>query len=73
MQFNTLNICNMITGDPRLACLFARLHYLRINRKVPRSIEKICGYWKEWYNSRHGKGTIEKALEHWNWYEHNTA
>jgi hypothetical protein len=53
------------SGDP-LAVLFARLHYLfRTKDPVPESVEDQAAYWKRWYNTIAGAGTVEQYLTGW--------
>lgn len=43
----------------------ARVHYLRVPEPLPKAsdIEGMARYWKAHYNSKLGKGTVEKAVE----------
>jgi hypothetical protein len=43
----------------------ARVHYLRVPKKLPDSNEPeyMAIYWKKYYNTYLGKGTVEKATE----------
>jgi len=45
--------------------LMCRVHYLRVKEKIPaaNNIVELARYWKIYYNSIKGKGTIEKAIE----------
>jgi len=53
------------SGDP-LAVLFARLHYLfRTKDPVPESVGDQAAYWKRWYNTIAGAGTVEQYLANW--------
>ena len=56
---------HMIHDDDRLACLFARLHYLRVAEAVPDDLRGQAGYWKKYYNTRLGKGTVEGYMDKW--------
>lgn len=49
--------------NPLLAMLFTRLKYKLIPELVPKSIEARARYWKMFYNSKAGKGTVEHYLE----------
>ena len=51
-------------GDP-MACLFARLHYLRVPAPIPDTIQAQADYWKRYYNTRLGKGTAKQYLDNW--------
>jgi hypothetical protein len=40
-----------------------RLHYRRIPSKLPNSLKGQAAYWKKYYNSSAGRGTVEDFLE----------
>jgi hypothetical protein len=40
-----------------------RLHYRRIPTKLPSSLKGQAAYWKKYYNSSAGRGTVEDFLE----------
>lgn len=46
-----------------LALLFTRLLYKPVNEDIPATIEERAAYWKEHYNTKAGKGTVEHYLE----------
>lgn len=53
------------SGDP-LAVLFARLHYLfRTKDPIPQTVEDQAAYWKRWYNTIAGAGTVDEYLANW--------
>ena len=52
----------LIASWDALACLFARLHYYRRPESVPDTIKKRAAYYKKFYNSIKGKGSVEKYL-----------
>lgn len=55
----------------------ARIHYFRVPARFPHveyepdgdltahSITGLAGYWKEYYNTRLGKGTVSRAYDHY--------
>jgi len=45
--------------------LMARIHYRRVKEALPSkdNVEGMASYWKRYYNSSKGKGTVEKAVE----------
>ncbi len=55
-----------IHNNDRLACLFARLHYLRVSSPVPGGLADQAAYWKRHYNTELGAGTVEKYIADWN-------
>lgn len=56
-------LLRLIHDWDRFACLVARLHYIRFSAPVPRDLAGQAGYWKEYYNTRLGKGTPEKYMQ----------
>jgi|TARA_R110000824_G_scaffold261868_2_gene450599 hypothetical protein len=40
-----------------------RLHYRRIPTKLPNTVKEQAVYWKKYYNSSAGRGTVEDFLE----------
>ncbi len=45
--------------SPLLSVIFARLKYMLVPSKIPTNIQGRAAYWKRWYNSELGAGTIE--------------
>jgi len=40
-----------------------RLHYRRVPKPLPKSIEDQANYWKKYYNTSQGKGSVEDFIE----------
>lgn len=57
-----------LKDDPLLALCFARLKYKLIPDDIPADIPGQARYWKRFYNTAEGKGTVEKYLEKWELY-----
>ena len=51
-------------GD-RLGVLLCRLHYLRCPGGIPEGPEAQARYWKQFYNTSAGAGTVEQYLTNW--------
>lgn len=49
--------------NPFLSILFARLKYKLIPEEVPDNIYSRAKYWKKYYNTFKGKGTVEHYLK----------
>jgi hypothetical protein len=49
--------------DIRHAILMARIHYLRVKSPLPAAddVDALAAYWKTYYNTHLGKGTVAKA------------
>jgi len=48
------------------ACILARLYYLRCPGAIPATIDGQGAYWKRYYNTVAGAGTVEQYIHHWN-------
>jgi len=53
----------MLAYSPFLAFLFTRLKYKLIPEEIPTTIEERAKYWKKYYNTSAGAGTIYHYLE----------
>ena len=55
---------DMLETNHRYACALARVHYLRVPAPLPPSGELAsqAAYWKEYYNTVKGKGSVEHFL-----------
>lgn len=49
--------------SPLLSCIFARLFYLLRPGAIPTDIIGRANYWKQYYNSELGKGTVSHYIE----------
>lgn len=46
----------------RLQVVFARLHYWRVSEPIPKATPAQAAYWKQFYNSPLGQGTVAHYL-----------
>ena len=53
----------ILTTNVAAQIAMARLHYRRVPKPLPRTIEEQAVYWKSFYNTSKGRGTTEKFLE----------
>lgn len=60
-------------GNLYYATAMARVHYLRVPEKLPEAndIEGLASYWKRYWNTDLGAGTVEIAVEKYNKYVNN--
>lgn len=49
--------------SPLLSIIFCRVFYLLRPNVIPSTVEERSKYWKKWYNTESGKGTVEHYLE----------
>lgn len=53
------NLCTNLM----FAIFMCRCFYLRIKEPIPSTIELRAKYWKKYYNTEKGKGTVEKYIK----------
>lgn len=51
-----------------LAICMCRVHYLRVSEKMPDNLTGWAKYWKEYHNTRLGKGTEEEFVRNFKKY-----
>ena len=54
----------------RLSTLLARVHFLRVQEPLPeaKDIEGLAKYWKRYYNTMDGRGTIGEFIKHYQFF-----
>jgi hypothetical protein len=57
-----------LENNDRYASAMARAHYLRAPAPLPEAsrTEAMANYWKQYYNTPHGAGTVSKYIQTWN-------
>lgn len=58
--------CNwkmLLVNDQTLATIMARIHYMRVPAPIPNNRIGRAAYWKTYYNTRLGKGTVAKYMD----------
>jgi hypothetical protein len=54
-----------LIGNLFYATAMCRVHYRRVKDPLPTNEPyALAAYWKQWFNTRLGKGTVEQALPH---------
>ncbi len=57
------SILRVIYNDDLLACLMARIHYMRFPEPIPESPDDQGKYYKKYYNTELGQGSARKFVE----------
>lgn len=59
---------NDLTGNLFYACAMARVHYYRVPMALPLAdnVEEMAHYWKLYYNTPEGKGTVAEFVHNYN-------
>ena len=62
--------CEDLVHDLRLAIITCRLRYYVVPKPLPDAddIPALAAYWKQWYNSPRGAGTIEEFIKNYRKY-----
>lgn len=65
-DFDDNNLEQALIGNAYYATAMCRMHYLRVAEAVPgwKDDLGLATYWKQYYNTPSGKGTVEEALKH---------
>tara|TARA_R100001443_G_C3349088_1_gene176401 strand:+ start:859 stop:1341 length:483 start_codon:yes stop_codon:yes gene_type:complete len=53
----------ILTTNIAAQIVFCRLHYRRVPKPLPRTLEEQASQWKQFYNTAKGKGTPEHFME----------
>jgi hypothetical protein len=67
-SFDNGTLLRALSGWPRLGVALARVYLLRIPKPVPRGYLDQAEYWKRWWNTEAGKGTVKEYLRNWQVY-----
>ena len=61
---------DMLLENKTLMICMTRIHYLRISAPLPsyKDVWAMAEYWKQWYNTPAGKGTIKEFVENYKRY-----
>jgi len=56
---------NSLIFNDYYSCMIARIKYYRVQEKLPEvhDVEGQAKYWKKYYNTNLGKGTVEQYME----------
>lgn len=64
----TFSLQQLITNLP-FAIMMARIRYLMVPAPIPKNVEGQAEYWKTYYNTEEGAGTVEKYIKSWKTYK----
>lgn len=57
---------NDLIWNLKLACMICRLHYFRVQQKIPLDLQGQAEYYKKYYNTKEGAATVEEYIENYN-------
>ena len=56
---------NSLEKNDIYACAMCRVHYFRVKEPIPTTINGYAYYWKQFYNTPEGKGTISEFINNY--------
>lgn len=62
-HWNLPSVLRQLYNDDRLACLMARIHYMRFPEPVPAGLDAQAAYYKRYYNTELGAGSAAKYIQ----------
>lgn len=62
---NFSDLTSMMEGNLYFACAMARVHYWRCPGPIPNDLLGQAKYWKQFYNTTLGAGTVDEYLDNW--------
>lgn len=63
LKSEALTMEENLVGNLYYAAAMCRVHYLRQPKSIPSDLKGRAEYWKKYYNTEKGKGTVEKYIE----------
>ena len=57
-----------MVGNLNYASAMCRVHYFRRPEALPKTLKGQAEYWKKWYNTAAGAGTVDEYLVNWKRY-----
>lgn len=61
-QIRTQPAAEIMVYHLTYACAMARLAYARHEEVIPKDLEGQAAYWKQYYNTKKGSGTVEEYI-----------
>lgn len=58
-----LSAAENLKSNLMYAAAMCRIHYLRVSQPIPEDLQGQAEYWKKYYNTAKGKGSVEKYLD----------
>ena len=64
----SLERADQMVGNLYYAAAMCRVHYFRVKESIPDTLSRQAAYWKKYYNTVYGKGTVQEYLENYRKY-----
>mgnify|MGYP003150412470 FL=1 len=63
LEMSDEDLKNLLWGNIVAGIIFCRIKYWRVPKKIPLDLEGMAQYWKSYYNTEGGAGTVTHFLE----------
>lgn len=58
-----LSVAENLKSNLMYAAAMCRIHYLRVSQPIPEDLQSQAEYWKKYYNTAKGRGSVKKYLD----------
>ena len=63
LEMSDKDLKHFLWGNIIAGIIFCRIKYWRVPKKIPLDLEGMAKYWKSYYNTERGAGTVTHFLE----------
>ena len=61
----SMDLVDQLKGNLYYSVAMCRIHYYRVSEALPSDLEGMARYWKKYYNTELGKGTVEEFIHNY--------
>lgn len=61
----SMDLVDQLKGNLYYAVAMCRIHYYRVSEALPNDLAGMARYWKKYYNTPLGKGTVEEFIHNY--------
>ena len=61
----SMDLVDQLKGNLYYAVAMCRIHYYRVSEPLPNDLAGMARYWKKYYNTELGKGTVEEFIHNY--------
>ena len=61
----SMDLVDQLKGNLYYAVAMCRIHYYRVSEPLPNYLAGMARYWKKYYNTELGKGTVEEFIHNY--------
>lgn len=63
LEMSDEDLKHLLWGNIVAGIVFCRIKYWRVPKKIPMDLDGMASYWKKYYNTEGGAGTVSHFLE----------